>query len=66
MDWMHPRDQLLHGSAPSSVPSFKLVDSNNRVRELTDPLKRQLGASSTFYQPQMSDDGLSAAELEEQ
>uniref|UniRef100_H3H3C0 WRKY19-like zinc finger domain-containing protein n=1 Tax=Phytophthora ramorum TaxID=164328 RepID=H3H3C0_PHYRM len=66
MDWMQSRGQLLHGSAPAGVPSFKLVDANNRVRELTDPLKRQLGATSAFYQPQLSDDGLSAAELEEQ
>ncbi|KAL3662659.1 hypothetical protein V7S43_012503 [Phytophthora oleae] len=63
MEWMQPREQLMHGS---SVPSFKLVDSNNRVRELTDPLKRQLGASPAFYQPQVGHDGLSAAELEEQ
>lgn len=60
---MNPLDQL---SMPDSAPSFKLVDSNNRVRELTDPLKRQLGTSSIFYLPQESDDGLSAAELEEQ
>ncbi|KAG2760059.1 hypothetical protein PC116_g8851 [Phytophthora cactorum] len=66
MNWMQPRDQLLHGSAPAAAPSFRLVDSNNRVRELTDPLKRQLGASRAFYQPQVSDDGLSAAELAEQ
>ncbi|KAE9213960.1 hypothetical protein PF005_g10015 [Phytophthora fragariae] len=66
MDWMQPRDQLLHGSAPAAAPAFNLVDSNNRVRELTDPLKRQLGASTAFYQPPISDDGLSAAELEEQ
>ncbi|KAF1781144.1 hypothetical protein GQ600_7737 [Phytophthora cactorum] len=52
MNWMQPRDQLLHGSAPAAAPSFRLVDSNNRVRELTDPLKRQLGASPAFYQPQ--------------
>ncbi|CAH0514201.1 unnamed protein product [Peronospora belbahrii] len=68
MDWMQqPHDQLFHGSAPSTVPSFKLVDANNRVRELTDPLKRQLGASCSFCQPQANDDdGLSAAELEEE
>jgi len=66
MEWMQPREQFLHGSAPASVPSFKLRDAKNRVRELTDPLKRQLGASPAFYQPQVSDDGFSAAELEEQ
>ncbi|RLN47431.1 hypothetical protein BBJ29_004351 [Phytophthora kernoviae] len=65
MEWMPPRDHLLHASASSSVPSFKLVDSNNRVWELTDPLKRQLGASSAVYAPSI-DDRLSAAELEEQ
>uniref|UniRef100_M4BN51 WRKY19-like zinc finger domain-containing protein n=1 Tax=Hyaloperonospora arabidopsidis (strain Emoy2) TaxID=559515 RepID=M4BN51_HYAAE len=66
MDWMQPHDQLLHGSAPSAAPSFILVDANNRVRELTDPLKRQLGATRGLYQPPASDNGLSAAELEEQ
>ncbi|RQM14806.1 hypothetical protein KXD40_000123 [Peronospora effusa] len=66
MDWMQPRDQLLHSSSLSTAPSFRLVDANNRVRELTDPLKRQLRASHSFCQPQASNDGRSAAELEEE
>lgn len=64
---MQAHDQLRIGSAPDIAPSFKLVDSNNRVRELTDPFKRQLGgAFPSFFRPQVSDDGPSAAELEEQ
>ena len=66
MDWMQPRDQLLRSAPLSTASSFKLVDANNRVRELTDPLKRQLRASHSFCQPQASNDGLSAAELEEE
>ncbi|CAI5708445.1 unnamed protein product [Peronospora destructor] len=66
MDWMQPHDQLPHSSSLSTVSSFKLVDTNNRVRELTDPLKRQLRASHSFCQPQASNDELSAAELEEE
>ncbi|CEG49120.1 uncharacterized protein PHALS_06902 [Plasmopara halstedii] len=66
MDWMQPHDQLRIGSAPDAAPSFKLVDSNNRVRELTDPFKYKLGAFPAFLRPQVGDDGPSAAELEEQ
>ncbi|RLN50564.1 hypothetical protein BBJ28_00023702 [Nothophytophthora sp. Chile5] len=72
MEWMRSRDEVMAAPpAPSSVPSFVLVDSNNRVRQLTDPLKRQLGVAplthGLFKSDAMGgDDALSAAELEEQ